>query len=67
LLPGHRVLWIQPALKLLSFSEVEDAYNPSLHVSLAAFHTHDTENTQVLVVAEHIVLSEPESVREKLA
>jgi uncharacterized Fe-S cluster protein YjdI len=41
--PGLRV---QPALKLLPVSEAEDAYNPSLDISLAAVHAHDAERTK---------------------
>ena len=64
--PGHRVFRIEPALKLPSFSEVEDADNPRLQVNFTALHTHDAESTQVLVITEYVVLSEPEPLCEKL-
>jgi len=63
--PGNRILGIQPTLDLLAVSEVEDTYNSSLYVRLAACRTHNAEGTEVLIVPEHIVLSEPESPCDK--
>jgi hypothetical protein len=61
LIPGSGVLWIEPAFELLSVTVVEDAHHARLHINTATSRAHEAQRTDMLVVAEYIVLGEPEA------
>jgi hypothetical protein len=62
LVPGGGILWIEPAFELLSVAVVEDADHPRLHVDAGTSRTHVAHRTDVVVVAENIVLGQPEAL-----
>src|ERR1700730_577478 len=61
LIPDGRVLWIEPALELPSLAVVEDAHHARLHIDTGTPRAHGAQRADMLVVAEDVVLGEPEA------
>src|SRR6476660_6209939 len=55
---------MKPPLSLLAGPIVEDADDPGSHVESFASSAHDAERAHVFIVAEDVVLFEPEALRE---
>ena len=60
--PIQRVAGVEPALDLAAVLIVENADYTTLHINARSPCAHQAKGAHVLVVAEHIVLAEPESL-----
>ena len=56
---------MQLHLELLSVAVTEHVHNTSLDLDCAAASAHDARGTDMFVVAEHVLLGQPESERSK--
>ena len=64
--PGDGVFRVEPSFDLVPVSVVEDADYAGLHVHAIASSAHDAQGAHVVVVAEDVVLAQPESLGPQL-
>lgn len=67
LVPRVWVFGIEPALELLPIAVVKDAHHPRPHVDTTTLRAHDAQRADMLIVAEDIMLDEPEALRPQPA
>lgn len=64
--PGLWILRVEPAFELPARLIVEDADHASQHIHAVAASSHDAQSADVVVVAEDVMLAEPEPLASQL-